>query len=127
MYIKTREDLKEFLNFESKGYGKKKIGCPIIAIKESDILYKHNYLLRKTEYYTNTNKRIFKLIFKLRLKLFQNKYCCNIPINVFDKGLKLIHIGSRLVNGNVRVGKNCVLHINTSIVAGGTDKGGVPN
>lgn len=58
--------------------------------------------------------------------MFQNKYCFNIPINVFDKGLKLIHIGSRLVNGNVKVGKNCVLHINTSIVAGGTDKGGVP-
>lgn len=126
VYIKTKKDLKEFLEIESKRYGKSKIKVPVIAIKEKDILWKHNYLLRKTEYYTNTNRKILKNVFKIRLKLLQNKYFLNIPLNVFDKGLKLIHLGSRLVNEQTRVGKNCVLHINTCIVAGGTNKGGVP-
>ena len=125
-YIKNKKELKEFLDFESKKYGIKRARCPIIAIKERDILWKHNYLLRKTEYYTNCNKKLLKKFFRLRLKLFQNKYCLNIPINVFDKGLRLVHIGPRLVNGQAKVGKNCVMHINTCIVAGGTDKGGLP-
>lgn len=32
-----------------------------------------------------------------------------------------MHLGPILVNGNVKVGKNCSLHINTSIVADGLD------
>lgn len=126
MYIKSKKDLKEFLDYESKLYGRNNHRCPLIAIKEKDILWKHNYFLRKAEYSINTKKRIRKAFYKIRLKLFQNKYCFIIPTNVFDKGLKLVHIGPRLVNGGVRVGKNCVLHINTCIVAGGTEKGGVP-
>lgn len=31
-----------------------------------------------------------------------------------------MHIGPILINGRVRIGENCSLHINTSIVAGGT-------
>ena len=32
-----------------------------------------------------------------------------------------MHIGPILINGNARLGQNCSLHINTSIVAGGRD------
>ena len=123
MYIKNKKDLKEFLKYESERYGRKNYKCPIIAIKENDILWKHNYLLRKTEYYINTNSKFIKNIYKFRLKLIQNKYCLHIPVNTFDKGLKLIHIGPRLVNGKSKVGKDCTLHINTCIVAGGSNNG----
>lgn len=126
MYIKTKKDLKEFLEYERKLYGRKNANKPLIAIKETDILWKHNYFLRKAEYYINTKKKIRSSFYKIKLKLFQNKYCLIIPINVFDKGLKLVHLGPRLVNGNVKVGKNCTLHMNTCIVAGGTEKGGLP-
>lgn len=34
-----------------------------------------------------------------------------------------MHLGPILVNGNVRAGKDISLHINTSIVAGGTNNG----
>lgn len=79
--------------------------------------------MRKAEYYTNTSKKLRGIFLKLRLKRLQNKYFLNIPINTFDKGLKLIHLGPRLVNGKARIEKNCVMHINTCIVAGGRDNG----
>ena len=125
-FINNKNDLKNFLKYESNLYDRKNIKCPIILIRENDILWKHNYLLRKTEYYNNVNKKILKNFYKLRLRLLQNKYQIFIPLNVFDKGLKLIHLGQRLVNGKTKVGKNCVMHVNTYIVAGGTEKGGFP-
>lgn len=125
VFLKTKQDLKEFLECESKNYNQKRVRCPLIAIRDWDILWKHNYLLRKTEYYTNNNRKILKNLYKLRLKMFQNKYSMTIPINVFDKGLKLIHVGPRCVNDKAKVGKNCTMHINTGIVAAGTEKGGV--
>lgn len=36
-----------------------------------------------------------------------------------------MHLGSILVNGRVKVGKDCAIHINTAIVAQGVN-GGVP-
>lgn len=121
-YINSKDDFIEFITYESNKYGRKNSRCPVIAVKENDILYKFNYLLRKTEYMVNCNK-IQKSFWKLRLRLFENKYNINIPINVFDKGLKLIHVGTRLVNGRAIIGKDCVMHINTAIVAGGTNSG----
>ena len=50
----------------------------------------------------------------------QNKYALHIPINTCGKGLKIMHIGPILINGRVKIGENCSLHINTALVAGGT-------
>lgn len=125
-YIKNKKDLNEFLSYEARRYDMKNKRYPLIAIREKEILYKINYLLRKTEYYNNTNKKIIKNIFRLRLRLIQNKYLIFLPLNVFDKGLKLIHIGPRIINGNAKIGKDCTLHVNTSVVAGGTERGGFP-
>lgn len=120
-YICTKADLKRFLEIESKKYNRKNERIPIIAITENDILWKHNVLLRKTEYYTNIGNKIMKLIYKLRLIRLQNKYSLHIPINCFDCGLRIMHLGPILVNGKVRAGKDITIHINTSIVAGGTN------
>lgn len=49
----------------------------------------------------------------------RNKYGIHIGINVCDKGLKIMHLGSILTNGNVKIGKDCALHINTAFVAQG--------
>ena len=32
-----------------------------------------------------------------------------------------MHVGSILINGRAAVGKNCTFHINTAVVAGGTN------
>lgn len=126
IYIKNKKDLKEFLEYESKLYERKSTKCPILAIKSKDILYKHNYLLRNAEYYNNVGNKIMTLFYKIKLKLWQNKYNMSIPLNVFDRGLKFIHIGTRIVNDKARVGKNFIMHANTFIVAGGTNKCGYP-
>ncbi len=122
-YISSKSDLKTFLNAESKKYKRKNTSIPFFAITENQILWKHSVLLRKTEYYTNTNHRIMRLIYVIRLTLLQNKYCLHIPINCFDCGLKIMHLGPVIVNRNARVGKDCSMHMNTSIAAAGTSNG----
>lgn len=118
-YIQNKEDLKRFLKIETAFYpGSWKRYLPI-NIGESQILLKHILLLRKTEYYTNTGKRWRALIYRTRLIRLQNKYCLHIPINVFDSGLHIMHLGPILVNHKAVVGKNCALHINSGIVSGG--------
>lgn len=119
--IVDKRTLKEVLDYESKKYNLKKSTYPFIAIREEQILYRFNFLLRKLEYYTNTNKKIMKIIFKLFYLKLERKYSIFLPINVFDRGLKLIHIGPRLVNGNSNVGKNFIMHVNTGLVAGGVN------
>lgn len=121
--IESRKDLHKFLKIESKKYVRKNIRNPFILITESDYLWRHNVLLRKTEYYVNTNKRIRSLLYKFFLKKFQYKHALHIPINSFGCGLKVMHLGPILVNGKVKGGKDISIHINTSIVASGTDNG----
>lgn len=124
--IYTKSDLKEWLEYERTKYGvKNKWGVirEIFPISEQDVLRKHQVLLRKTEFYTNSGNRIFTKLYKIRLLRYQNKYSLHIPINTCGKGLKIMHVGPVLINGSVTVGMNCSLHINTALVAGGTCDG----
>lgn len=120
IYIKNKYDLRYFLNIESKRYGMKSTNCPILELREKDILYKHNYLLRKTEYHTNLNNKFRAFLYRLLLRRLQNRYCIHIGLNQCDCGLKLMHLGPILMNCRAVIGKNCTVHINTSIVADGT-------
>ena len=119
--INNKEDLKRFLEIERIRYGRKNTGIPLLAIRENQILWKHTVLLRKSEYHTNTGHRLLSLFYRFRLRRLQTKYCLNVPINVFDAGLKIMHLTPVLVNSDARVGKNCTLHMNAGIVAGGTN------
>lgn len=115
--INSKKELREWLLYEKSKYKFNKFNI----FSEQRIAYKYNVLLRKTEYYTNSNKHYFlKQFFKIRLSFYQNKYSIRIPINTFEKGLKIMHIGPILVNGNASVGKDCAIHINTALVAKGT-------
>lgn len=121
--INTRKKLKEWLDYETQIYG----GCSLLRyifpITQKDILCKHQVLLRKAEYYSNINNKIMSYFYKILLYRLQNKYCLHIPINCCEKGLKIMHVGPILMNGNVSVGQNCVFHINTALVAGGVNNG----
>lgn len=44
----------------------------------------------------------------------------NIGLNTCGKGLKIMHVGPILINGDASLGENCALHINTALVAKGT-------
>ena len=120
-FINNKEDLNRFLEIERVRYGRKNVRIPLFAIGENQILWKHIALLRKTEYHNNAGNRMLFLFYRLRLRRLQIKYCLSIPRNVFDAGLKIMHLSPVLVNSDARVGKNCTLHMNTGIVAGGTN------
>ncbi|WP_186431546.1 serine acetyltransferase [Clostridium sp. BSD9I1] len=122
-YINNKTELKEFLEYESIKYGRKNTRMPFICLTEQSYLYKYNVFLRKTEYYINTGKKFRGLLYKALLYRYGNDHQIHIPINTFDRGLKLMHLGPILVNGRVKGGKDISLHINTSIVAGGTNDG----
>lgn len=117
--INNKNDLKEYLEYEAKKYGLKNTRTPFLLLREKDILWKYNKTLRKAEYYHNVNNRLMKVIYKIKLNRISNNYSIHIPINVFEKGLKLMHVGPILVNGLTKGGRDISLHINTCIVAGG--------
>jgi serine O-acetyltransferase len=72
-------------------------------------------LLRKLEYFINCKKSpiwkpyIYYLKFRLTRQL-GTKLGFVIPPNVFGPGLSIAHIGTIIVNPNVRVGENCRIH-----------------
>lgn len=117
--IKTKQQLKEFIDVETKKNGCTSRIAMFLAIREKDVLSKHVVLLRKTEYHVNNNHKIRSIIYKVRLSRFQNRYSMHVPINCCDKGLKIMHVGPVLINGNATIGKNVSIHINTGIVANG--------
>ena len=75
--------------------------------------------LRITEYYKNCNHKIRFLLSQRKLNSLRHKYNFEICLNVFDKGLRIMHIGPILTNAKARVGQNCSIHINTGIAAQG--------
>ena len=120
--INNRSDLNEWISYELRRYP---VGFfnRLFSITEMAILRKHQILLRKTEFYYNTNHHILYHIYRIRLFRIQNKYLMRIPINTCGKGLYLPHLGSRLINGSAKLGRDCILHVNTCIVAGGIGNG----
>lgn len=88
---------------------------------EKDILRKYQVLLRKEEYHFNTKHKLRSFIYHLKVNRLGNKYGLHIGVNTCGKGLKIMHLGSVLINDNARVGENCRFHINTALVAGGTN------
>ena len=86
---------------------------------EKAVIWSWQKRLRKTEYYYNTNKKIRFNISKAILNHKSNKYGLHVGLNVFGRGLHIMHLGSILTNGRVRVGEDCAVHINTALVAQG--------
>lgn len=119
--INSKEELKSWLNEELNRYGN---GLATrLQLNEKGVLRRHQILLRKTEYYINTKKRIRGMIYRFLLYRKQNKYSLHIPTNTCGKGLYILHLGPILINREAIIGQNCSLHINTGIVAGGRDPG----
>lgn len=70
--------------------------------------------LRKAEYYTNCRHDILgKLIGKfVRYRYYRlcEKYSWTIPINVFGKGLQIVHSGAIVVTGDAQIGDYARVH-----------------
>ena len=121
MMIKTRKDLKIYLEYEKKLYKIRFFAIILPSIKEQYNLYRYNYILRHLEYCINTNKKLGKILWKIKLKIYQKRMNIFVPANTCDIGLHFIHYGYRLINGKAKIGKDFVMHANTYVVAGGTN------
>ncbi len=107
--IKTKAQLRDYLDLELSRY-KFNFITYHLQIGERDIIRKYLWLLRNSEYYLNTNKKLRALIFRIRLMKMSNKYSLHIPLNVCEKGLRIMHVGPILINYKSKVGENCVLY-----------------
>lgn len=123
--IKTKEDLRDWLDLELKrypNYGRYRI-YNILLMSENAVLRRHQILLRKTEYHINRGHRFLTRIYRMRLELFQMKWRIHIPPNVFGRGLRVMHVGEMHINGKARAGENCTVHAHTSLAAAGFNDG----
>lgn len=76
-------------------------------------------LLRKTEYYTNCRKDLFGQLYgkvlRYKYRKICDKYMWTIPINVFGKGLQIVHVGPIVVNGSAKIGDYARVHVGVNI------------
>lgn len=113
LMIKTRKELKEYIKLD----------------RQNNFYHKHSLelkylkILRHAEYHFNLNHRIRYAIWHLKLHIISNKYLTYIPINVFDSGLSISHLGCIYISNSTVGGKNVRISQNITIGAtNGNDK-----
>ena len=119
--IENRADLKDWLKYEKSKY---KRVTPLYffgLLTEQDAIWKYQRRLRVTEYHHNTHHKIRYLFSRILLHRLQFRYGMKVKLNSCGRGLKIMHLGSILTNGDL--GEDCSLHVNVSIVSGGRDTG----
>lgn len=100
--IKNKKDYINYLNMDKKALGINRRKPKIFG----DEIWKWERLLRKCEYYKNTNKKLYYIYkFLFNKKSLQLGY--SIPLNVFGGGLSIAHYGTIVVNSNAKIGKYC--------------------
>ena len=119
--IKTKEQLKDWLDYELRQYPGKNSVLDVLKISEFSVLRCHQKLLRKTEYYQNTGKKLRALFYRIRLRKLQNKYALHIPVNCCQKGLRIMHLGPVLINNRSIIGEDCQIHFNVILANKYTD------
>ena len=127
--IKTREDLKFYLQEDAKA--NRMDGCSLLKYwvrlfigSEAAHVYKYLKVLRHCEYHCNNGGIVHKMLYryyKVRLHRLGFKYNIRIPENICGYGLSILHIagcGGCLVNAK-KVGNYCKLQ--TGVLMGNTN------
>lgn len=114
--IKSKQDYKEYYEEDLRYTG---IYPETITRRLKDRRYHFYKMLRKTEYYTNCRKdligRFYAKWLRYRYQSLCEQYAWTIPINVFGKGLQLVHAGSIVVTGSAKIGDNARVHVGVNI------------
>lgn len=116
--ITNKDELKEYIKSDNNWLIPNGIKENLIS---SYVSYPHRkikrflYYLRKQEYYmNNTSKSRFNGFMSLLYERKKNRLGIKLGIeigpNCFGKGLNVYHIGSIIINPNVRAGEGCSLH-----------------
>lgn len=116
--IQTKNDLHHFLSTERNAYLYGGRVDTLIAMLTDDpraLIWQYQRRLRICEYrYNNRHRSPLHYLLFLRARRRKNRLGSRLGIeiseNVFDEGLRLYHYGNIVVNGDARIGRNCVLH-----------------
>lgn len=124
--IKTWEDLKRYLAMDCHAMGRK-----LSLLTYGNEIMSFIYFLRCHEYYYNNKKR--SLFHNIMCKYYGYRHRCmglklgfEIPVNVFDAGLRINHYGLIVVNEHARIGKYCDIHQGVNIGQQGESEFDVP-
>ena len=109
LMICSRKDLLEYIQADALASGR----CTVKPKLFGDEIWKFQLTLRKFEYYSNKKgisryiTMLQKIFYHFQFHKISVRLGYSIPINVFDKGLCIAHIGGIVVNNTAKVGKNC--------------------
>lgn len=115
--IKTKEDLKRFLESDRKALSKTYKRPKMF----SDDVWKFEIVLRKREYHYNNiyNGSLYhKIMYKYYTWFYHSKSIklgYYIPMNVCDEGLHINHYGLLIINDHAKIGKNFDVHQGVNI------------
>ncbi len=108
--IKNKKDLKIYMEEDRKALGIKKGQFKNLV----DPIYKFEKKLRKAEYYKNCYTKWFlkpiAVLYRLHYRYYGYKLGYTIPLNVFGKGLAIVHIGTIVINSKAKIGDYCRIH-----------------
>ena len=125
--IRNRVDYLEYLRADEQALG---VSGTRWINRIVNPIYRFEYSLRKYEYmyncYYHTILKPIVIFIGFRHRALGCKLGFTIPINVFDKGLSIAHIGTIVVNAGAKVGKNCRIHTCTNIGVSAGTKSGAP-
>lgn len=114
--IQSKSDYKLFYEEDLRATGLSRKGF-WNRIKEKR--YGFYKALRKAEYYTNCRHdiigRVVGKFVRYRYYRMCEKYCWTIPINVFGKGLQIVHSGAIVVSGDAKIGDYARVHVGVNI------------
>lgn len=114
--ITNKEEYKTYLEQDRIALGENRV-FPL----PFDVIWRFERLLRKAEYYKNCHRTVFGKLYAYwlhyRVHGFGQKLGFSIPLNVFGPGLSIAHVGTIVVNGNAKVGRNCRIQECTTIGA----------
>lgn len=119
--IKNKKDLKYYLSQDKLALHIDRKHPKLFGSE----IWKYEISLRKLEYWVNKPgkrnylKRFIILIKKYFFHKKSIKYGLFIPLNVFDSGLSIAHMGCIVINQNCKIGKNCRIHETVTIGATG--------
>ncbi len=113
--IESLEDYKYYCGRDKKALGVSRKYPRIVG----DEIWKYEILLRKQEYLSNCNPFLAKIRL-LVCRFFRHRLALKcggiqIPINVFEEGLAIVHYGCIVVSSGARIGKNCRIHEGVTI------------
>ncbi len=105
--ITDKETLAFYLAADKYALGKKSKHPRLF----SDEIWKFQILLRKCEYYKNTNKHsLLSFVTRFIFHRLSVRLGFGVPLNVIGPGMKINHIGTVVINGNSSIGKWCDIH-----------------